>query len=95
MWLWLLNYFLILAVIFPVRGHIPAYETTPANRIDHYCGLAENCVHDTIPVCGKNGDQTKSFLDICDMLEYGCDTSEIYTHVKDIAGCPVPTPKIR
>ncbi|XP_028161488.1 uncharacterized protein LOC114353628 [Ostrinia furnacalis] len=69
--------------------HIPNYITTPPNKIDQFCNLADTCVHDTIPVCGRMGDEKRSFLDLCDMLEFACDTNQVYTHIDDTDDCPV------
>ncbi|KAL0868598.1 hypothetical protein ABMA27_008061 [Loxostege sticticalis] len=64
-------------LLFPtVYCHIPNYVSTPSNRIDQFCNLADTCIHDTIPICGRMGDEQRSFLDLCDMLEYACDTSQ-------------------
>lgn len=38
--------------------------------------MSETCVHDTIPICGKMGDEKRTFLDLCDLLEYACDTNQ-------------------
>ncbi|KAJ8709108.1 hypothetical protein PYW07_008934 [Mythimna separata] len=79
---------LLINNISQVRCHISIHSSTPASKVEQHCDLAEGCVHDTIPVCGKMGDQTRTFLDLCDLLEYACDTSQIYVHVEDVEGCP-------
>lgn len=45
------------------------------NKIDQYCNLAETCVHDTVPICGRMGEESRTFLDLCDLLEFACDTA--------------------
>ncbi|KPJ17924.1 hypothetical protein RR48_07321 [Papilio machaon] len=35
------------------------------------------------------GDEKRTFLDLCDLLEYACDTNQVYSHVDDMPGCPV------
>ncbi|XP_072933071.1 uncharacterized protein [Epargyreus clarus] len=84
----IINYMLWLCLISPVRSHLPDYASTPSNKVDQFCLLAQTCIHDTIPICGKMGDEKRTFLDLCDMLEYACDTNQIYTHVDDMKGCP-------
>ncbi|KPI98751.1 hypothetical protein RR46_10069, partial [Papilio xuthus] len=59
------------------------------NKVDQFCQLAETCIHDTIPICGTMGDEKRTFLDLCDLLEYACDTNQVYSHVDDMPGCPV------
>ncbi|XP_053615563.1 uncharacterized protein LOC128678201 [Plodia interpunctella] len=72
-----------------VCGHIPIHVSTPANKIEQFCELADSCVHDTIPICGLMDKEKRTFLDICDMLEYACDHNKIYTHIEDVEGCPL------
>lgn len=45
------------------------------SKVDQYCNLAEGCIHDTIPICGKLNEEKRTFLDHCDLLEYACDTN--------------------
>ncbi|CAH1635985.1 unnamed protein product [Spodoptera littoralis] len=73
-----------------VTCHIPSYVTTPANKNDQFCQLSENCMHDTIRVCGRMGEKKRTFLDMCDLLEFACDTNQIYVHIEDEEGCPEP-----
>ncbi|XP_075984372.1 uncharacterized protein LOC142982013 isoform X2 [Anticarsia gemmatalis] len=73
-----------------VQCHIPSYASTPSNKIEQFCHLSDSCVHDTIPICGRMGDLKRTFLDLCDMLEFACDTNQIYAHIDDEPGCPVP-----
>ncbi|KAJ8711675.1 hypothetical protein PYW08_008629 [Mythimna loreyi] len=79
---------ILLINLLQVRCHIPSEITTPANKVEQHCILAETCVHDTIPVCGQMGDQTRTFLDLCDLLEFACDKNQIYVHIDDKEGCP-------
>ncbi|XP_039760269.1 uncharacterized protein LOC120633924 [Pararge aegeria] len=79
----------MLWTLLPACGHLPDYASTPSNKIDQFCSLAETCIHDTIPICGKMGDEIRTFLDLCDLMEFACDTNQIFTHVEDMAGCPM------
>ncbi|CAK1545656.1 unnamed protein product [Leptosia nina] len=56
--------------------HLPEHASTPSNKIDQFCSLADTCIHDTIPICGRMGDETRTFLDLCDLLEFACDTNQ-------------------
>ncbi|CAB3233649.1 unnamed protein product [Arctia plantaginis] len=76
-----------------VQCHVPNYISTPSSKVEQHCILSESCVHDTIAVCGLNGDKKRSFLDLCDMLEFTCDTNQIYVHIDDEAGCPTERPR--
>ncbi|XP_050354929.1 uncharacterized protein LOC126776449 [Nymphalis io] len=89
MWLNIIIYCILWTInIAPVRCHLPDYASTPSNKIDQFCSLADTCIHDTIPICGKMGDEKRTFLDLCDLLEFACDTNQIFVHVEDMAGCP-------
>ncbi|CAH0731960.1 unnamed protein product, partial [Brenthis ino] len=89
MWLNIIIHYILLAfLILSVCSHLPDYASTPSNKIDQFCSLADTCIHDTIPICGKMGDEKRTFLDLCDMLEFACDTNQIFVHVDDMAGCP-------
>lgn len=46
------------------------------NKVDQFCLLADSCIHDTIPICGRMGDEKRTFLDLCDLIEYACDTNQ-------------------
>uniref|UniRef100_A0A2H1WS46 SFRICE_015833 n=1 Tax=Spodoptera frugiperda TaxID=7108 RepID=A0A2H1WS46_SPOFR len=60
----------------------------PQNKNEQFCQLSDNCMHDTVRICGTMGDQKRTFLDMCDLLEFACDTNQIYTHVDEMEGCP-------
>ncbi|XP_026735852.1 uncharacterized protein LOC113499538 [Trichoplusia ni] len=78
----------LLINISPVTCHVPSYASTPSNKIEQFCQLSEACIHDTIAVCGKMGEEQRTFLDLCDLLEYACDHNQIFSHVDDMPGCP-------
>ncbi|VVC95107.1 unnamed protein product [Leptidea sinapis] len=60
LWIWLSS---------SVSGHLPDSAPTPTNKVEQFCSLADTCIHDTIPICGQMGDQTRTFLDLCDLLD--------------------------
>ncbi|CAH2095234.1 unnamed protein product [Euphydryas editha] len=89
MWFTVIIYCMLWTINIPLaRCHLPDYASTPSNKIDQFCSLADTCIHDTIPICGKMGDEKRTFLDLCDLLEFACDTNQIFVHVEDMAGCP-------
>ncbi|KAL4717376.1 hypothetical protein ACJJTC_017263 [Scirpophaga incertulas] len=74
--------------------HVPNHISTPSSKVDQFCLMADTCVHDTIAICGRMGDETRTFLDLCDLLEYACDTNLIFTHIEDTKDCPAERKKV-
>ncbi|CAK1593779.1 unnamed protein product [Parnassius mnemosyne] len=89
MWMNIAIYCIVIHLLTPGKTHLPENAVTPSNKIDQFCQLAETCIHDTIPICGTNGEKKRTFMDLCDLLEYACDTNEVYNHVDDMPDCPV------
>ncbi|XP_041982869.1 uncharacterized protein LOC121735935 [Aricia agestis] len=73
----------------PAVNHVPD-PPKRVNKAEELCELADSCMHDTIPVCGRMGEVRRTFLDLCDLIEYGCDTNQIFAHVEGNAQCPDP-----
>ncbi|XP_073959797.1 uncharacterized protein [Choristoneura fumiferana] len=65
------------------------------NKVEQFCVLAEKCIHDTIPICGRSGEEMRTFLDLCDLLEYACDSNNVFTHIEDTVGCPIAKPGLK
>ncbi|XP_045519901.1 uncharacterized protein LOC123711374 isoform X1 [Pieris brassicae] len=90
MWFNIIIYCMLwIRLITSIWCHLPEHASTPSNKIDQFCSLADTCIHDTIPICGRMGEETRTFLDLCDLLEFACDTNQVYAHVDDMEGCPV------
>ncbi|XP_045504344.1 uncharacterized protein LOC123700988 [Colias croceus] len=84
----IIHYLLWISFTLTVLAHFPDHLSTPPNKVDQFCNLADTCIHDTIPICGRMGEDTRTFLDLCDLLEFACDTNQVYAHVDDMEGCP-------
>ncbi|XP_073959796.1 uncharacterized protein [Choristoneura fumiferana] len=96
MWLKILIYcFPWMIPIAVVQCHLPDYVSTPSNKVEQFCVLAEKCIHDTIPICGRSGEEMRTFLDLCDLLEYACDSNNVFTHIEDTVGCPIAKPGLK
>ncbi|KAL0819116.1 hypothetical protein ABMA28_008378 [Loxostege sticticalis] len=69
--------------------HVPNYK--PTSELKKLCDHAYKCFHDTIIICGKSVNEARTFIDLCDMYEYSCETNMVFRHVKEEEGvCPNP-----
>ncbi|XP_047994197.1 uncharacterized protein LOC125232531 [Leguminivora glycinivorella] len=85
-------WFLICAI--SVQSHlVPPEETEGHDQLKKWCEYAYSCFHDKVYVCGRGAMQTRTFLDVCDMYEYSCETNQIYIKIKETDSeprCPDP-----
>ncbi|KAI5644862.1 hypothetical protein NE865_03208 [Phthorimaea operculella] len=70
-----------------IQGHLTG-DKAYLSQIKLLCEHAYDCFHDMVLVCGKSVHEARTFLDLCDLYEYSCETDIVYKHTTDEDGCP-------